>query len=161
MTKQACFSCWSRQGGVSVVLDHVWLKTFKALIQGCQICSLFLFFSWKLRYMYLEAVRGKGTILKKGAENTHTLQLDTEKAGLGSGNRSRVSLYLTTDTLDQTLNTNIWPLFVPHITKSSVISSCCVQNLHMAQNLRLVANEEWYWGVCWNSGIQQCMRKLH
>lgn len=146
-----------KAGLLSFITFDVCLKAFKALIEGCQMCSG-IFFFLKTQIHVFET-RG-GTILKR-RQKTYTTIGHCEKAGLDYGNKSRVSLYLTTDTLARAPNTNIWPLFVPHITKSLVISSCCLQNLHVAQNLRLVANEEWYWGFCWNSGIQQCMGKLH
>lgn len=140
-----------------VVLSFVTVIVFKIISrQGYLMCSVIYFILENWDVCVLKVLKwGKCTTLRKGAENTHYNWTLWESCG----KKSHVSLYLTTDTFDRAPHTKLWPLLVPHIKKGLVISSSCLQNLHVVQNLRLVANVEWYWGVG-KSGIQQCMRKL-
>lgn len=57
--------------------------------------------------MFLEALKGERHNTKEGGQKTHTTCGHCEKAVLGCGKKSHVSLYLTTDTFDRALNTKL------------------------------------------------------
>lgn len=57
--------------------------------------------------MFLEALKGERHNTKEGGQKTLTTFGHCEKAVLGCGKKSHVSLYLTTDTFDRALNTKL------------------------------------------------------
>lgn len=91
--------------------------------------------------MFFRSTKGRKAQSSKREQKTHTTIGHCEKAGLGCASKSRVS-QSDHRHIRQSSKYKHRTAFRATYNKSLVISFCCLQNLHVAKNLRLVANEE-------------------
>lgn len=110
---------------LSFITFDVCLKAFKALVEGCQMCSgIFFFFSKTQIYVFRSTKGGKAQSSKRGQKTHYNWTLWESWTGLWqqipcvplSDHR-----HIRSSSKYKHLTT-----LVPHITKSLVISSCCL-----------------------------------